>query len=270
MYTYIPRDNFLRSITWGSEDEFGYKSLLDHDGHFPLQCIMTGIISKEDLKMSPVGDCELVGEPPQLCRSLADATARFSVIEPVDSIHSMFVEDFRKTVTTIQTVVDSMPEIGEVGRVAPFLRLSEKGQWTFLFEHKIFRKMVSLALSYLIHWSVFLTCTWRALFRTRFKVNLDSLLLSHMLTLFAADNAPLEAIAIRDFNVPEQYRPFLNELAETHYVRRVPVWDNSEEPVDTELQQSYLVDNLVQVCFCLKYNRGQGLKADLTWITIMN
>lgn len=134
---------FLGSTTWETRNEYLTKTLFDSDGQSPISCVISGVVSKHNLHLSTMGDCKLVGEPPQPTVPYNKSCLRFSLEEPIEPSQAVFSPDFRKIIKVIHDVVDAMPGVGDKGGVSPFLTRSENGRWLFNFKFKIFEEKVN-------------------------------------------------------------------------------------------------------------------------------
>lgn len=144
--TYMAHKSFLASTTWDTLNEHSTKTLFDCRTLSPYVCIITGAVSKQNYHMSVLGDCKLVGEPPQPSIPLVDSHLRFSLEELTDPSQAAYIPDFKKIVEVIQDAIDAIPGDGEKGRVSPFLTRSEDGRWLLNFEFKIFGIKVYVAI----------------------------------------------------------------------------------------------------------------------------
>lgn len=141
MANYTAGRGFLRSTTWAAENEYGTKTLSGNDGHVTLHCLMIGTVSKNDLYVSPSGDCVLSGNPGLPSVPLAKARTRFSLIRPADQFHQSFVPDFDRMVDVTKILLAALPDKNK--STAPFMTLEEDGSYRFNFEFEIFERKVS-------------------------------------------------------------------------------------------------------------------------------
>lgn len=143
---YMAHKSFLALTTWETRNEDLTKTLFNCDGHSQISCVISGVVSRNNFFLSIMGDCILVGEPPQPTIPYDESCLRFSLEEPNDPSQAMFSPDFRKFIKVIHDLMDAMPEIGGKCGISPFLTRSENGRWLFNFEFEIFREKVTILI----------------------------------------------------------------------------------------------------------------------------
>lgn len=141
--SYLSHKSFLACTAWGADNENMIKILLDSNGISQVFCILTGIVSKDNLHILPMGDCKLIGQPPQPTVPIVNLHIKFSLAEPIEFPHLVFINDFKQSVKAVMALIDLIPLENKNMDILPFLTHSKEGKWHFNFKYNIFQKKVS-------------------------------------------------------------------------------------------------------------------------------